>query len=135
MQFTAGGVHTVVHCPDWQTLPLPQAIAQLPQLLLSFWVLTQALPHFVWLAMQSKPQALPTQMGNPLGGAGRQVFPHPPQLGSWLELTHEVPHLRSPPVQLKPHCPPEHDACPPGGAPQALPQLPQCSRSEPVATH
>jgi len=46
-QLTSGAVQVVTHWPAWHTLPPEQALPQAPQLLLSIWVLTQAVPHLV----------------------------------------------------------------------------------------
>lgn len=62
-------------------------------------------------------------------------MPQPPQFGSWVGSTQALPHLSRPEVQLKPQVPEEQKAVPPLGAVQALPQAPQFSTSEPVATH
>ncbi len=63
LQFTSGEMQLTTHCPLWHTLPLPQAVPHAPQLKLSVWVLTQALPHLVKPELQPKLQLLDAHTG------------------------------------------------------------------------
>ncbi len=98
-------------------------------------MLTHALPHLVKPELHAKLQLLDVQMGYPFAGAGVQALPQPPQFGSWVGFTQEAPHLSKPALQVNPQAPAEQVAVAPLGAAQALPQAPQFSTSEPVATH
>ena len=75
-----------LHAPPEQNVPPEHVRPQPPQLLLSFCVSTQDLPHAVKLVAHWAWQTPELQNGV----AAAQVFPQPPQLaGSVASLMHE----------------------------------------------
>jgi len=79
-----------VQAPFEQTLPLPQAVPQAPQFMLSVCAFTHALPHRVRPAGQAFTQLPVTHVTEPpLGGV--QALPQAPQFWASLEVLTQAP--------------------------------------------
>jgi hypothetical protein len=90
-------VEVVTQAPFMQFLPVPQALPQLPQLLLSAEVSRHVEPQSFWLP--EHPQVPPLQLA-PAG----QTVPQEPQLLESVEvLVQAVPHCVWPELQLELH--------------------------------
>ncbi len=117
-----------LQAPAMHTCPLPQAVAQLPQWVGSFWRSTQAVRvprscvQAVKPALQAFLQAPPWHLLLLLRIAG-QPFPQAPQLaGSVSRLTQLLPQPVMPGEQLPAQAPPWHLVPEAQATPQLLPQ-------------
>jgi len=112
-------------------LVLEQTLPQLPQLLLSIWRSTHALPHFEKPVLQVKPHVLEVQVAVPFGGA-EQAFPQEPQFDTSLVVSTQFPPQLVVPVgQVTTQVPFEQTWF----VPHLTPQYPQLSLSVRRLTH
>jgi hypothetical protein len=123
------------HVPLQQDWPAPQTLPQAPQLAVSPFVSTHALPHRVGVnPKHPMPQVPPLHTENPLPDVGPgHALPHAPQfLRSELSSTHAVlQRLGVGFVHVSPHTPAAHVAAPvpADGVGHALPHAPQLAGS------